>query len=198
MPATGPEPSSGERARLLRPSRGVSIDVEALFRAHAPDLFAYVARRVPAGTAEDVVAETFVIAIRDAGAYEIRRGSARAWLFGIATNLLRHEWRSVERFARLAQRSAGTQTTWSDATDAVVERVDAHRDAVALEDALARLSDDDRELLLLIAWSGKTPSCAARVLGIPPGTARSRLHRIREALKSELSRQSVQQIGALP
>jgi RNA polymerase sigma-70 factor (ECF subfamily) len=51
---------------------------------------------------------------------------------------------------------------------------------------LARLSDDEREVLLLVAWERLTPAEAAETLGIPQGTARSRLHRARALMRGEL------------
>ncbi|GAA1596070.1 hypothetical protein GCM10009804_60770 [Kribbella hippodromi] len=69
-------------------------------------------------------------------------------------------------------------TDWS----AVDARLDAVAAGNALRDALMALPEVERELLLLVAWEELSPSDAARVLGIPAGTARSRLHRARERL----------------
>jgi RNA polymerase sigma-70 factor (ECF subfamily) len=51
--------------------------------------------------------------------------------------------------------------------------------------ALIALSDDEREILLLVAWEELTPSQAAAVLGISPETARTRLHRARLHVRSQ-------------
>ena len=48
--------------------------------------------------------------------------------------------------------------------------------------AVAGLDPEDRDLLVLVAWEGMTSVAAAAVLGVPPGTVRSRLHRIRTRL----------------
>jgi RNA polymerase sigma-70 factor (ECF subfamily) len=68
---------------------------------------------------------------------------------------------------------------WGDADD----RLDAARAATALERALGSLSEDYREILLLVAWEQLSPAEIAQSLQLPPGTVRSRLHRARSALK---------------
>ena len=56
-----------------------------------------------------------------------------------------------------------------------------------MHEALGQLSAEDRELVTLIAWEGLTPAQAAAALGVPPGTARVRLHRARTRLRAALS-----------
>jgi len=68
--------------------------------------------------------------------------------------------------------------------DAFVEVVRRHEVAVH---AVRALPPEEREVLLLVAWEQLTPTQAALVLGIPPGTARSRLHRARAALRPVLA-----------
>src|SRR5436305_4204603 len=75
--------------------------------AHAPQLRRYRARRVGPETANDLVAETFLVALRRRDSYRPAMGTARSWLYGIATNLLRHhvrsELRGLQATARLAR-----------------------------------------------------------------------------------------------
>jgi RNA polymerase sigma-70 factor (ECF subfamily) len=68
---------------------------------------------------------------------------------------------------------------WPDADS----RIDAATQRDALGHALAMLSEDDREVLLLVTWEQLSPAEAAVALAIPPGTARSRLHRARALLR---------------
>ncbi|MFF6971859.1 MULTISPECIES: RNA polymerase sigma factor [Streptomyces] len=56
-----------------------------------------------------------------------------------------------------------------------------------LRRALAGLPAEERELLLLVSWEELTPTEAAAVVGIPAGTARSRLHRARGRLRERLA-----------
>ena len=60
--------------------------------------------------------------------------------------------------------------------------------ALAVGEALAVLPEQDREVLLLANWEGLTPAEIATVIGVPDGTARTRLHRARGRLRAELER----------
>ena len=81
--------------------------------------------------------------------------------------------------------AAAPETAW-DPWDAVVDRLDAAARAGTLVGALRALPSAEREVLLLVAWEQLTPAQAAAVLGVPQGTARSRLHRARAALRLAL------------
>jgi RNA polymerase sigma factor (sigma-70 family) len=157
-----------------------------LFDAHAAALRGYLARRVGTEPADDLVAETFAVALRRRGSYRPELGTARSWLYGIATNLLRHHVRSEVRrlhaTARLAR--SGEPRSLASHDSRVAERVDAQKRAAQLAGALARLSPADRDTLLLVSWAGLDPAEVAEALGIPPGTVRSRLHRIRRTLRA--------------
>lgn len=163
----------------------VPADVGRLFDEHAAHLLRYLTRRVGAEAAEDLVADLFETILAGKARFEAHRGSERAWLFGIATNLLRHHFRSSGR-ERLALARQATAPHFTPHPDAVADRVDAHRMVAQLQTALGDLRPGDRDLLLLVAWAELTPREAATVLGIPAGTARSRLHRVRAALRGAL------------
>jgi RNA polymerase sigma-70 factor (ECF subfamily) len=68
-----------------------------------------------------------------------------------------------------------------------LNRLDSAPRARALLAAIRALPPDERDVLLLVAWEQLTPTQAAAALGVPPGTARSRLHRARAALRLVLS-----------
>lgn len=156
-----------------------------LFDAHAAPIQRYLARRVGTETAHDLVAETFLVALRRRETYRPEAGTARAWLYGIATNLLRHHIRTETRALNATARLAAADQAVSAAHDGrVVERVDAQLRASQLAGALAELSPADRDTLLLVSWAGLEPAEVAEALGIPPGTVRSRLHRIRRWLRA--------------
>jgi RNA polymerase sigma-70 factor (ECF subfamily) len=166
-------------------------DAALLYEEHVDAVHTYVARRLGRDLAADVTAETFRIAIDQRQSFEPARGSARAWLFGIATNLIRRHWRTEERRLRAMARSvprgdhSGDQA--GDSIDRVAERVDAGSDARAVLAAVAALETADRELLVLIVWEELRHDEVAQVLGIPTGTVRSRLHRIRRQLRESMS-----------
>ena len=166
-----------------------------LFDAHARPLHQYLARRVGADAAHDLVSETFLVALNQRHTYDPRRGVVRAWLYGIATNLLRRHVRQEVRGLRAVARSAG-RATGQDAShdNRVAERVDAAAMAARLADALAQLSEADRDVLLLTSWAGLDSNEVADALGIPVGTVRSRLHRVRKWLRANASNNSAEEV----
>ena len=157
-------------------------DVAGWFDRHAASLAAYATRRVGSATAKDVVADTFRIALEQRTGFDPRRGDERAWLYGIATNLIRRHWRTEERRLRTQTRSVAADTRQVDPLLDLVDAVDARRSYDRVVEAVIRLDPDDRDLLVLVAWEGMTSAEAAAVLDVPPGTVRSRLHRIRASL----------------
>lgn len=170
------------------PGEGDIAVAAQLFDAHAAALLGYLNKRVDADTAADLVADTFETVLGGATSHDPARGSERAWLFGIATNHLRHHLRSRTRERTALERTATRLgVAHRDADD---ERVADRLSAAALSAGLAReieaLAPADRDLLLLISWAQLTPSEAAAALGIPAGTARSRLHRTRQHLRASL------------
>jgi RNA polymerase sigma factor (sigma-70 family) len=157
-----------------------------LFDRYYAEIHGYVARRLGPSRAEDVTSETFLIAFDRRRRYDLAYLSARPWLYGIASNLIaRHRRAEVRRYRALA-RADTTQ-----AVDGHAERVTARLDATALRGrlaaALADVADRDREVLLLVAWAQLSCEEAARALGIPAGTARSRLHRARTKTRAALA-----------
>ena len=154
-----------------------------LFDRHARDLYRYLAARVGASLADDLVADAFVTALRRRETYDPVRGTARSWLFGIATNELRHHQRAESRHHAATVRLTGQFASISGPEDRAVEKVDAADAVRRLAGALQRLSDLDRDLLLLNSWAQLDPAEIAVAVGIPAGTVRTRLHRIRVNLR---------------
>jgi RNA polymerase sigma-70 factor (ECF subfamily) len=140
---------------------------------------------VGASAADDLVSETFLVALNQRHNYDPRRGVVRSWLYGIATNLLRRHVRQEVRFLQAAARSAG-HTPGAEASHEtrVADRLDAVAMAAQLAGALAALSEGDRDVLLLTSWAGLDSTEVADALDIPVGTVRSRLHRVRKWLRA--------------
>ncbi|MEU7474950.1 RNA polymerase sigma factor [Lentzea sp. NPDC042327] len=157
-------------------------DFTALFTRHADELHRYLARWVPMA-ADDLVGDVFVSAIRSRARFDPSRGSARAWLFGIATNLLhthlRGRRREREAYARLVH---GRESDSHESR--VVDTVDAEVRARQFAVAVQRLEPRDRDVLLLTGWAGLDSAEVAQALDIPVGTVRSRLHRVRRQLRT--------------
>jgi len=176
---------AGNNARVADDDTHDATDaVRSLFVAHAVDLHAYASRRVGRDLADDVVAETFRQAIESWDRYDAAIGSARGWLFGITTNLLRRHWRTERRRLTALRRSGGEAGVLDlDPSAGVDDRLDADVEVSRVIDAVAELDPDDRDLLSLVSWERMPHAEIAEVLSIPVGTVRSRLHRIRRQLE---------------
>ncbi|MBT2234653.1 RNA polymerase sigma factor [Nonomuraea sp. NEAU-A123] len=137
-------------------------------------VWAYVVSRAGRQVADEVVSETFAIAWRR---LDDVPEPALPWLLGVARNVLRDNIRAETRREALnAELRAWTE---GDVADQVTERLGVLR-------ALAELPEDDREVLLLIAWQGLSPKDAARVVGCSSAAFRVRLHRARKRLKQAM------------
>ncbi|MER6270294.1 MULTISPECIES: RNA polymerase sigma factor [unclassified Streptomyces] len=154
---------------------------EQLVVRHSGALHGYLARRAP-GAADDLLAEVWLQAFSGRATYDAARGTLRTWLFGVARNVLAAHRRRDEHDGRVLPGDEASSDPWR----AVDQRLDAAAVAPLIRDTLAGLPHVERELLLLVAWEQLTPSEAAAVVGIPAGTARSRLHRARTRLRTAL------------
>ena len=138
-----------------------------LFWRHGPAVHSYLSRRAGHQQADDLLEEVWVRAFRSRDRYDDRL-PAPAWLYGIARNVLLGHLRSQHSIPAgdTGRRNLGEPDPW----DAVDDRLDARRTVSGLTEALAALSAEDREVLLLVAWEQLTPAEVAVVLDIPPGT----------------------------
>jgi RNA polymerase sigma-70 factor (ECF subfamily) len=161
-------------------------EFEALYRATAADLYAYVASLVrERALAEDVTALAFERAYRRRRTYDPRRGSERAWLFGIARNAALDELRRRRRTAALLADPAEPGFE-----DAVADDAEAAARRATVLTALAALDARDRELVAMKFFAGLDNGEIARVLGISESNAGTRVHRaltrLREACHATL------------
>ncbi|MGW2648053.1 sigma-70 family RNA polymerase sigma factor [Streptomyces sp. NPDC001393] len=160
--------------------------LRALYAEHAGPLFHYVLRLTSGDRqwAEDVVQETLLRAWQHPAAFEPARGPARAWLCTVARRLVIDAHRA--RQARPAEvggealERAAEQAPGEDGIERALQ-------SWAVADAVRTLSPDHRAVLLETYYRGRTVAEAASVLGIPPGTVKSRtyyaLHALRLALR---------------
>jgi RNA polymerase sigma factor (sigma-70 family) len=162
--------------------RSLAGDGEAfmeVIRRHEGAVGAYLARRVGREAAEDLLGDVWMAAFESRKSYDRSFTEARPWLYGVALNRLRHYWRS--RPAEDLVPDVTSMVTGWDPWPAVDARVDTQ---AVLRTALAMLRPEEREVLTLVAWEDLTVADAARVLGLPAGTARRLLHQARMALRS--------------
>jgi RNA polymerase sigma-70 factor (ECF subfamily) len=155
---------------------GAEKDFEELYARHADAVRGYAMRRCDPETADDVVADVFLVAWR-------RRAEVSEepllWLLGTARRVLANHARGESRRARLLDRLAAEQP----------ESVTTVGNSARLEEALGSLNERDRELLLLMAWEGLELQQAAQVLGVRPNTVAVRFHRARRRLSAALKAQ---------
>ncbi|MDL4815601.1 RNA polymerase sigma factor [Actinomadura sp. OS1-43] len=159
-----------------------------LFHRHAPRIHRYIAQRLGPDAAEDVMAETFLVAFRSRHRYDPGRPDARPWLYGIATNLIaRHRAAEVRNYRLLERTAPGAAApSGDDLGERVADRVTAQSLHGPLAGALAALPARVRNVLLLVAWADLSYEEVAEALDVPVGTVRSRLHRARRRLRDAL------------
>ena len=176
---------AGSDYEVVQVSVAMPATFGEIFDRHARSVFRYVRRRVGDELASDVTAEVFARAFRDRERFDGRGESALPWLLGIGTNVIRMHRRSEERRLRAYARAAEREQD-AMATEEIVDRLDAEAVRGVLSDALAALPLRQRDVLLLHAWAGLSPSEIAVALGLPAGTARSDLHRARRFVVARL------------
>jgi RNA polymerase sigma factor (sigma-70 family) len=177
--------ATGTDAEFIAASVPAGEAFAALFDRHARTLHRYLARRAGVAAAEDLLAQTFLVAFETRDRYDQARADARPWLYGIATNVLRRARRDEVRLYRALART-GVDPDVACPADRVAARVDAAAATAALAGVLAELPARDRDVLLLVGWGGLRQDEVAVALDLPLGTVKSRLHRARSRLRAAL------------
>lgn len=161
---------------------------EALYRDHEAAVRAYALRRAESAAAQDAVSETFLAAWRR---FDDLPGEPLPWLYGTARKVLANQRRRSGHQSEIVQRVA------AQPEPLVVDTAERVGQASAIRVALARLSDSDRETLMLVAWEGLEPGPAAAASGCSRATFAVRLYRARKRLQSELARAGANDDGVL-
>jgi RNA polymerase sigma-70 factor (ECF subfamily) len=161
----------------------VALDFDALYRDARDDVYAYAATLVrdPA-TAEDIVAAAFERAFRRRRSFDARRGSPRAWLFGIARNAALDELRRAGRRRADGPAPGELAAPGPDPQEAAEA---AEREA-AVRRALAALEPRDREIIALRFHAGLGTAELASVLNLSATNAATRLHRAMTKLRKAM------------
>ena len=158
-----------------------------VFDRHFAVVHRYLARRVGRSRADDLAAQTFVVAFARRGIFDQSVASARPWLLGIATNLMRNELRAEQRLLRaLARLESGSTGDLAEEVERSLARASAVAEVAQVASTLGALDPDQRDVLLLYAWGDLSYKQIASALAVPIGTVRSRLSRARSALKRAL------------
>jgi RNA polymerase sigma-70 factor, ECF subfamily len=182
-PATAPE--------VIVPrslSGGAIADFEQIYRDNVGVVTAYFARRCsePQEVA-DLTSETILRAAGSFGTYDPRRGTARAWLFGIAAHVYARHCEKTARGREATIRLAGHRTLEPNEIEELTAKIDAQQEGRRLLDRCARLSENERAAIEMVDLAELTPKEAAAVLGVPRGVLRMRLSRARARLRKEES-----------
>jgi RNA polymerase sigma factor (sigma-70 family) len=147
-----------------------------LYERHFDAVRAYAWRRAP-GLADEIVAETFLVAWRRLPDVPDK---ALPWLIGVARNVRANLQRSDRRRSALVERLGPEAPAAEDQLASVDERE-------ALRSVLAGLSETDREVLLLTAWDDLDRSQVAKALGCTRTNVAVRLFRARRRLEAALA-----------
>jgi RNA polymerase sigma factor (sigma-70 family) len=159
----------------------------AIYDRYFGEVYRYVAGRLGRDAADDLAAETFLVAFRKRDRFDPARGDVRPWLYGIATTLVaQHRREETRRYRALARVGRRRPDSAESLDDRIADTVTAERLGRRLASALAGLGPGDRDVLLLVAISELTHQQVALALGIPYGTVGSRLNRARRKLRKAL------------
>jgi RNA polymerase sigma-70 factor (ECF subfamily) len=177
------DPVEAAGALLARIAAGDRQALAALYAREGTALLHYLLQFTPdRGLAEELLQDTFVAVWKNAGSFE-GRSQARAWLFGIARR------RACKRLRRRDPPSASLddldEMLASDAEPEATLLAGLAREA--LLDAIERLSDMHREVLLLTFVHELSYAEIAGILDVPLGTVKSRLNHAKRALRALLA-----------
>jgi RNA polymerase sigma-70 factor (ECF subfamily) len=154
---------------------------EALYDAHYETVRRYLFRRTSADDVDDLIAETFLVAWRKIDEVP---GHEAGWLCCIARNLLFNDRRAIQRRDVALQRSAHEVARARAGEEIPLDTTD---EVIA---ALNRLSEGDREVLMLTAWDGLSGAEAARAMDCTRAVYNVRLFRARRRFAQQLASQS--------
>lgn len=176
-----------DEALLRAVAQGDTAALAALYDRHAGWLLARLTRRcADVETVREVLQDTFVTAWRSAGSH--RGTEAGGWLWVIAARRLVDARRIRARTERVAQAEHADGARWAAAVPSAEDRVLAGLEYGDVGAALDRISPELREVLRATVIDGLTTREAARLLGIPEGTVKTRASRARRELRAALDR----------
>jgi RNA polymerase sigma-70 factor, ECF subfamily len=153
-----------------------SSELQSIFEANKDAVFGFAWRMTGSPeVAEDIAQDCFLQLFRSPGHYDGRRGPIRAWLLGVARNLVLKRWRAEGRWTSLDDEVIAVEQPSGDCR--VDERV---------AQAVHSLPPLQREVLILVEYEGLTLEEAADAVAAEIGTVKARLHRARNNLRRML------------
>ncbi|MCL2582860.1 MAG: RNA polymerase sigma factor [Streptosporangiales bacterium] len=161
-------------------------EFERIYLRNVDALMGYFARRCgDPHTVADLTSETFVRAVDGFSRFDPRRGSDRAWLFGIAGHVFARHCEQSASGRNAVARLGGRRTLDADEIEELTERIDSERDGAALMRRYERLPEVERGAIELVDLEGLAPKEAARALGVSGVAFRKRLSRARARLRKD-------------
>jgi RNA polymerase sigma-70 factor, ECF subfamily len=178
----------GTDADLIRRSRDEPGLFEVIFDRHYDMVRVYAQRRVGMDDGEEIAAGTFELAFTQRNRFDADTfRSARPWLVGIANNLIRRHARHEDvRRRRWPLSIAIDRSGLEPSLERLIDGLAALERGPAIRSALAALSDGDRETFLLVVLAELSYEDVAQIVGVPTGTVRSRINRVRRQLRELL------------
>jgi len=177
--ANSQQPGSSGRSSAL-------ADFEQMYLGNVDVLMAYFARRCgEPQVVADLTSETFVRAAGAFASFDPGRGSARAWLFGIAGHVYARHCEQVANGREAVARYAGWRELDTDELDELTAKIDAERAGRELIERCSQLPELERAAIELVDLAELTPKEAAAVLGVSRVVLRKRLSRARARLRKE-------------
>ncbi len=178
--------AGAQAASPVGPSGSALAEFEHVYRGNFDVVMAYFARRcAEPQVVADLTSETFVRAAGAFGTFDSRKGSARAWVFGIAAHVFAAHCAQTANGRDAVIRLAHRRSLDVDETEELVARIDAERDGRDLISRCARLPELERAAVELVDLAGLTPKEAASALGVSRVVLRKRLSRARARLRKE-------------
>lgn len=172
------EPGEGATGALAGAPAAERIGAEALFRAHATFVAAFLGRLgVTGADVDDLVQEVFLVAHRKGG-FEPGRAQPRSWLGAIAVRVASTRRRTLARRREELGDGALQQLEGGDAGPE--ERLGAQEALRRVQQALESLDEDHRGVFVLYELEGEPCTAIAEAFGLPLGTVYSRLHHARK------------------
>jgi RNA polymerase sigma-70 factor (ECF subfamily) len=161
-------------------------EFEQVYLRNVDVLMSYFARRCrDPQTVADLTSETFVRAVDGFAGFDARRGSDRAWLFGIAARVFARHCEQSAGGRDAVARLGGRRPLDEDEIEELAERIDAEREGAALMRRCEQLPAAERAAVELVDLDGLTPKEAALALGVSRVAFRKRLSRARFRLRKE-------------
>jgi RNA polymerase sigma-70 factor, ECF subfamily len=181
-------PAAGDEALASEVARGSAAAFEVLFERYRDRVFQFVLWQLDADrdVAEELTQEIFYQLYRSVASFR-RRSRFRTWLYSLARNVCR-QYQRKHRSAGRGRAAEGGEAglLLPDGRPDPLERLTAAELQARVRRAVESLPPAQRAVLVLRDWDGLSYLEISRVLGIPLGTVRSRLHHARSALATAL------------